>query len=363
MQDTSRGIEVVGNSIINSDNRWVTIHDSNGILVKNNVGHKSIGHGFFLESGSEFDNVFDGNIGIQTLSGNLISSDRQASVFWSMNPSNSYKNNVAVNGLYYGFHFSIPNVSVQSPDKEKVNLSSLSNLEFENNVAYNYRHAGLVIDRPKLNDDPIEDQTITVSKFKAWNEYGRAIGQWGIRIFGQDIVVKDSQIFDSSVGIELRGKDNTVENTNIKIINLPSQELLVAGIVISGQDMIIKDSVIQGYIKNEISSASDIIINNDHNRKELLSAFIIDTSLNDPRPIYFGNPVNSKSFLQVYGYNAPNGPNGNYPNNLMLQKINFDDINQDEKSIDLNFMAKVSPLDDDNNFVHLEMFPELVKRI
>jgi len=58
MQDTSRGIEVVGNSIINSDNRWVTIHDSNGILVKNNVGYKSVGHGFFLEDGNEFDNVF-----------------------------------------------------------------------------------------------------------------------------------------------------------------------------------------------------------------------------------------------------------------------------------------------------------------
>jgi len=81
MQDTSRGIEVEGNSVLNSDNRWITIHDSNGIIVKNNVGYSAIGHGFFLEAGNEFDNVFDHNIGIKTLRGNLISSDGQASVF------------------------------------------------------------------------------------------------------------------------------------------------------------------------------------------------------------------------------------------------------------------------------------------
>jgi len=47
LKDSSRGIEVIGNSITYSDNRWITIHDSNGIIVKNNVGYISQGHGFY----------------------------------------------------------------------------------------------------------------------------------------------------------------------------------------------------------------------------------------------------------------------------------------------------------------------------
>jgi len=130
LKDTSRGIEVIGNSITNSDNRWITIHDSNGILVRNNVGYISQGHGFFLEDGTEFDNVFEKNIGIITKSEIILGGT--SSVFWTQNPMNVYRENVAVNGQYWGFFFQIPHTEVDVPGTGKqFNLRSLPSLEFE----------------------------------------------------------------------------------------------------------------------------------------------------------------------------------------------------------------------------------------
>jgi len=359
MQDSSIGIEVVGNSILNSDNRWITIHDSNGILVKNNVGYKSRGHGFFLEQGTEFDNIFDGNIGIKTVLGNLIPSDARASVFWTMNPMNSFTNNVAVDGGYYGFHFFIPNMLVFVPDFEtKVNLRSLPNLEFKNNVSYNNKHAGLTIDRHLLENESIEDQSISVSGFKALNQLGRTSNQWGIRISGQDMIINNSEIYDSPIGIQLNGHKNIVEDTFIKIHENPNQALLIGGILISGQDNTIRNSEIEGYVANENSSPYDILIDNSP-RESLISAFIIDTSLLDPHPIYFGNPVNSKSFLEIHGYDAPNGPKNNYPKNFKLQKIDFVDNKPNNDSIDLNFMAKITPVDENNKLDNLVFSPDV----
>jgi len=126
LKDTSRGIEVIGNSITNSDNRWITIHDSNGVLVKENVGYISQGHGFFLEDGNEFDNVFEKNIGIITKE-ELIRTGG-STVFWTLNPSNIYRDNVAVNGKYWGFFYRISNIMVDLPNSDKqYNLRSLPN--------------------------------------------------------------------------------------------------------------------------------------------------------------------------------------------------------------------------------------------
>ena len=362
MLDTSRGIEVEGNSIINSDNRWVTIHDSNGIIVKNNVGFKSIGHGFFLEEGTEFDNVFERNIGISTLRGNLISSDGKSSVFWTMNPRNLFKNNVAVDGSYYGFHFSIPNMLVNDPNSEnEVNLQSLSNLEFDENVAYNNRHAGLVISRPLVTNESIENQTISISEFKVWTNLGKATNQWGVLVSGEDIVIKDSKIFDSPIGIQLSGSKNLVEDTSIKIINQADNVPLVSGILISGEDMTINQSLVQGYQANEISSPSDILIDNSVVQKKLISGFIIDTTLFDPQPIFFGNPVNSKSFLQIHGYDAPNGPKNLYPSNFILQKIDFENLSRDNQSVDFNFVAEIIPVDENNYNEDLNLSIDLEK--
>ena len=44
--------------------RWIVLHSTLGVTVARNVGYKSIGHGFYLEDGTETDNKFWSNIGI-----------------------------------------------------------------------------------------------------------------------------------------------------------------------------------------------------------------------------------------------------------------------------------------------------------
>jgi len=343
MTDTSEGIEVIGNSIVNSENRWITIHNSYGILVKNNVGVNSVGHGFFLEDGSEFNNIFDSNIGIKTQRGSLIGSDGQASVFWTMNPQNSYVNNVAVDGWYYGFHLAIPSMNVKDPDENKVNLRSLSNQEFENNLSYNNRHAGLRIDRTLGEKDWETPSTITISNFMVVNDFNTNLNQWGIAVHADDVTIKDSKIFDSPIGIELGKRGNLVENTYVRIDNPIDEKILIAGILFSGQDNTVKDSFIKGYLENKLSSPSDILISNSHLNKKPISGYVIDTELSDPNTIYFGNPVNSDSFLQINGYNAPNDPQNGYPQNFILEKIDHKFLKEYE--IDLNFFAMVVPME------------------
>ena len=51
-------------SINESMTRWIVLHSTQGVLVQRNVGYKSIGHGFYLESGPETDNKFYSNLGI-----------------------------------------------------------------------------------------------------------------------------------------------------------------------------------------------------------------------------------------------------------------------------------------------------------
>ena len=44
--------------------RWIVLHSTLGVTLPRNVGYKSIGHGFYLEDGTETDNKFYSNIGI-----------------------------------------------------------------------------------------------------------------------------------------------------------------------------------------------------------------------------------------------------------------------------------------------------------
>ncbi len=55
---------IKNSSVHASFQRCITIHKTNKTLVENNVCYDFLGHGFFLEDGTEIDNVLRGNIGI-----------------------------------------------------------------------------------------------------------------------------------------------------------------------------------------------------------------------------------------------------------------------------------------------------------
>lgn len=67
--DTMRGSSVIGASIWDSHNRWIAVHGTQYLVVRDCVGYKSVGHGFFLEDGTEVYNVFDRNLACQAMKG------------------------------------------------------------------------------------------------------------------------------------------------------------------------------------------------------------------------------------------------------------------------------------------------------
>lgn len=58
------GTFIKDSSINESMTRWVVLHSTSNALIARNVGWKSIGHGYYLETGTEIDNKFHSNIGI-----------------------------------------------------------------------------------------------------------------------------------------------------------------------------------------------------------------------------------------------------------------------------------------------------------
>ena len=346
MKDTSRGIEVVGNSITNSDNRWITIHDSNGILVKNNVGYNSVGHGFFLEDGNEFENIFEKNLGIETKRGKLIKSDSGSSVFWTMNPMNTFRDNVAVNGHYWGFNFEIPNKEVYVPMYNKtVNLRSLPSSEFNNNVAYNFLHGGMHILRPSLYNDSVGSNEIIISNLFVKSSHIETTRHWGVKVLGSDITILNSVFNNNLIGIDLLGSRNKVVDTEINIDRDFKTKTKISGILIQGRDNLIENSEIEGYYSTNKNFAADISISTNEKLKNLISATIVNTTLYDPQPIFFGDAINDESFLEFYETKIPNSNIKHLPKNFILKKINSGIPNEKDEYNNYDFLATIKEID------------------
>ena len=109
--NTMRGSSVIGASIWDSHNRWLTIHGTDSLVVRDCVGFKSVGHGFFLEDGTEINNIFDHNLAVLVIPGKappkqVVSFDlNQGAGFWWANCQNSFTRNVAVECAEYGYRF------------------------------------------------------------------------------------------------------------------------------------------------------------------------------------------------------------------------------------------------------------------
>ena len=110
-RDTMRGSSVVGNSIWDSHNRWLTIHGTDYLVARDNVGYRSIGHGYFLEDGTEVLNVLDRNLAIGAKQGKRLPKQvlpfdgNEGAGFWWTCSLNSFTRNVAAECGNYGFRY------------------------------------------------------------------------------------------------------------------------------------------------------------------------------------------------------------------------------------------------------------------
>uniref|UniRef100_A0A8C7RWT6 hyaluronoglucosaminidase n=1 Tax=Oncorhynchus mykiss TaxID=8022 RepID=A0A8C7RWT6_ONCMY len=240
---------VDGLSIHHSFSRCITIHATNGLLVKDTVGYDTLGHCFFLEDGIEQRNTFFHNLGLVTRPGTLLPTDRNetmctsirdkvyknytpspsmeckaVSTFWIANPNNNLISNAAAGsqdaGIWYVFHSSSTGDSHGLVPETRAELTPLG-IFYNNRVHSNFK-AGLFIDkgvkttnasaadpreylcldnnarfRPHENADPNRPRVValidTLIAFK-----NNDLGAW---IRGGDITIQNSGFADNGVGL------------------------------------------------------------------------------------------------------------------------------------------------------------------
>ncbi|MEA3207204.1 MAG: hypothetical protein QOE70_261 [Chthoniobacter sp.] len=159
VEDSMRGSGVIGAAIVDSHNRWVTIHGTQFLLVRDCVGYRSVGHGFFMEDGTEEFNLLDRNLGVQAFRGKPLPKQvlgfdpNEGAAFWWANGRNSLTHNVSCENDEYGFRYDSQStrsfdarLTVRAPDggEEKVDIRTLPFYRFEANEAHTEGLYGMV---------------------------------------------------------------------------------------------------------------------------------------------------------------------------------------------------------------------------
>ena len=124
-------------SIHKSFNRAITIHGTSYTTVDNNFIYDHIGHGVFLEDGSERFNVIKNNVALLTkkpVKGEEVTpsdnqldevQNRTPATYWITNPNNTFQNNVAAGTQGTGYWFAFP----QKPMGDSANDDRYSDIE------------------------------------------------------------------------------------------------------------------------------------------------------------------------------------------------------------------------------------------
>jgi hypothetical protein len=169
----------VKDSAVNSSlTRWYAIHDTQNVTLQRNVGYRSIGHGYYLEDGTETDNNFYSDIGILARAAiNNAENPRQVpgiladntdpadfappnvanpgmpyrsdneypTVFWITNGWNNFVGDMAAGaeacGAAYWF---IPTVNSDSPDvPTSDNVANGTHMKWDYDAAGDFGYSGL----------------------------------------------------------------------------------------------------------------------------------------------------------------------------------------------------------------------------
>lgn len=152
VREKMRGSGVIGASVWDSHNRWITIHATDYLLVRDCVGYQSVGHGFFLEDGTEQYNVLDRNLAVQAyrskrLKGQALPFDsNDGAGFWWANGRNTLTRNVSVENDRYGYKFELrgkssgfdPVSRLRMPDgsMQSADIRTLPFIRFEDNESH-----------------------------------------------------------------------------------------------------------------------------------------------------------------------------------------------------------------------------------
>ncbi|XP_062998620.1 cell migration-inducing and hyaluronan-binding protein [Elgaria multicarinata webbii] len=237
-------------SIHHAFSRCVTVHGSNGLLIKDVVGYDTLGHCFFTEDGPEVRNTFDHCLGLVVKPSTLLPSDRDTrmckmitegaypgyvpkprqdcnavSTFWLANPHNNLINCAAAGSEETGFWFVLHHVptglstGMYPPGySEHIPMGM-----FYNNRAHSNYRAGMIIDNgvkttpasakdkrpiltliagrysPHQDADPLKPrEPALIRRFIAYKNQDH--GAW---LRGGDVWLDDCQFADNGIGLTL----------------------------------------------------------------------------------------------------------------------------------------------------------------
>ncbi len=233
--DTMRGSSVVGASVWDSHNRWLTIHGTNYLVVRDCVGYKSAGHGFFLEDGTEVYNVLDNNLAVGARRGKRLPKQvlpfdqNDGAGFWWANSLNTFTRNVASENGQYGFRYEATPSSrlaltfaVQQPDggKKVVDVRTLPFVRFEGNEVHSSTGLyGFNLGEGVNRVGPDARHPFVVRDTKIWDVH------YAFRPQAPSLLVEDMRIHRAAYGVYHPHYDNhvyrnlTISETNTEPFN------------------------------------------------------------------------------------------------------------------------------------------------
>ncbi len=229
--DTMRGSSVVGASIWDSANRWLTIHGTNYLVVRDCVGYQSVGHGFFMEDGTEVFNVLDRNLAVQAYhskrqAGQALPFDANLGAgFWWANCLNTFTRNVACENNYGFFFEARPSekfsltLPVARPDgtRRPVDIRTLPFVRFSDNETHCNNTVGFNLGEGVGNVGPDAKHPFVIRNLKIWSE-----GYYAFRPMAPSVLVEGLQITRGAYGIYHPNFDRHVyRDVKITEVSLP----------------------------------------------------------------------------------------------------------------------------------------------
>ncbi len=208
--DTMRGSSVIGASVWDSANRWLTIHGTSYLVVRDCVGYKSVGHGFFLEDGTEVQNVLDRNLAVQARRGKplprqvLPFDQNEGTGFWWANSLNTFTRNVACENARYGYRFEATRGSnfsttllIQQPDgsQKPTDIRTLPFVRFDDNEAHSDGVYGFNLGEGVARVGPDTRHPFVIRRMKIWEIH------YAIRPQSPSVLIEDLLIDRSVYGV------------------------------------------------------------------------------------------------------------------------------------------------------------------
>ncbi len=217
--DTMRGSSVIGASIWDSANRWLTIHGTNYLVVRDCVGYRSIGHGYFFEDGTEVCNVLDRNLAVQAEHGKRLPKQvlpfdgNEGAGFWWSNSLNTFTRNVSCENGRYGYRYEATPTSalkltfpVQQPDgsSKTLDIRTLPFVRFEDNESHSEGLYGINLGEGVARVGPDTQHPFVMRNTRIWATH------YAFRPQVPSLLVENLKIWKAAYGVYHPNYDNHV---------------------------------------------------------------------------------------------------------------------------------------------------------